>query len=94
MYFKGIKRSINSIYQETKYVANQSSWEYLEAKVRSHKESFEGTERHRVGFFWESLIESHEETGRKRQISKGRSLINTYVWVMQIQGVHVNIIFT
>ena len=66
----------------------------IEAKVRSHKESREGTERHRVGFSWESLIESHEETGRKRQISKGRSLINTYVWVMQIQGVHVNIIFT
>ena len=50
MYFKGIKRSINSIYQETKYVANQSSWEYR-GQVRSHKESFAGSERHRVGLF-------------------------------------------
>ena len=33
-------------------------------------------------------------THTQRQISKGHSLGNTYVWVMQIQGVHINIIFT
>ena len=74
MYFKGINRIINSICQETKYVANQSSWEYLEAKGRSNKESFAETEIYRVGLFWESLLESQEETDRKRQISKGPGL--------------------
>ena len=63
----------------------------IEAKVRSHKESFAETEIFRVRLFWESLLESQEETDRKRQISKGHSLGNTYVWVMQILGVHLYI---
>ena len=40
------------------------------------------------------FTESREDTDTKRQISKGHSLGNTYVWVVQIQGVHINVIMT